>query len=92
MRDGQPQQSRASGLDRVPRGQFGDRGRVERAGFQHGAFGVALGELAEQLVVQRRVDHHHRQQVERERERVGTEAEAVGADPPVGERACHRRG
>jgi hypothetical protein len=49
-------------------------------------------QLAEQLIVERRVDHHRREQVERERERVGAEAEAVRADAAVAQRVRHRPG
>jgi hypothetical protein len=49
-------------------------------------------QLAEQLVVERRVDHHRREQVERERERVGAEAEAVRTDAAVAQRVRHRPG
>ncbi|HEY7265482.1 MAG TPA: hypothetical protein VH589_28865 [Trebonia sp.] len=87
MADGQVQQGSARGLDRMPRDQRGDRRLVEGPGLQHRALGVALRELAEQLVIQRRVDHHHGEQVHRVGERVGAEAEAVRADPAVRQRA-----
>ena len=92
MRDRQFQQGRAGGLDRLARGQLGDGGLVEGAGLQDGAFGVAFCQLAEQLVEQRRVDHHHGEQVKRERQRVGAEAEAVRADAAVAQRVRHRPG
>src|SRR5215475_3351427 len=88
--DGQLEQSGPGGLDGIPGGQLGDRRLVEGPGLQHGAFGVARDEIAEQVVVERRVDHHHGEQVHGEGERVGAEAEAVGADAAVvpGVRHC----
>ena len=92
MGHSQFQQGSARGLDWLVRGQLGDRRLVEGTGFQHGALCVAFGQFAEQLVEQRRVDHYHREQVQRERERVGAEAEAVRADAAVAQRVRHRPG
>jgi hypothetical protein len=90
--DGQPEEGLARRLDGVTGGEFGDRGRVERAGRQHGAFGEGGDRAAEQLVVQRGVEHRHGQQVHRERERVGAEPEAVQPDAPVVQPGGHAAG
>ncbi|WP_300608339.1 hypothetical protein [Trebonia sp.] len=72
--------------------QLGHRRLLERAGRQDRAFRVGRHGAAEQLVVQRGVDHRHGEQVHRERERVGAKTQAVGADPAVRERVRHRPG
>jgi len=87
--DGEGKEGGARGLYRVPGEQFRDGRLVEGTGLEYRAFGVAGDHVAEQVVIKRRVDHHHGQQVERERERVGAQAEAVRADAAVFQRVRH---
>jgi hypothetical protein len=87
--DGQGEECGARCLHRVPGEQVRDGRLVEGTGLEHRSFGVVGDQVAEQVVIKRRVDHHHGEQVERERERVGAEAEAVRADAAVFQRVRH---
>jgi hypothetical protein len=90
--DRQLEQGRPGGLDRVAGGHVRDRALVERPGRQHGALGVSRDRPAEQVVVNSSLDHDRGEQVHRERQRIGAEAEAIGADPAVGARRRHAPG
>ena len=76
----QPQQARARGLHglgaRVPL----DGLRGEGHGGGDRSFGVGVGELAEQLVIQRRVNRDYRQDVGGEGERINSDTQAEGVN------------
>jgi hypothetical protein len=92
VRDRQREQGCPGGLDRVAGDQIRDRRLVERVPREHGALGVVRDRAAEQLVVNRGVDNDHDQQVHRERERIGSQAETVGADAALFARCRHAAG
>jgi hypothetical protein len=80
VRPGEPQHSRSGCLQRLVLDGPGHGRAVERPPGEHASLIVVPRLDAEQLVEQLRVDHHRRQQVGGEAERIHTQPEIPGTD------------